>query len=119
MSSKINRSIHRKCCLGQEWHLVGSWITDVQPEFDLPEGVKLTAITRTMGGFLSDWSDIATFKLTGFHGQRNIQVNPFLVTSMGLNEPPLARHENDTWGQRFTQMLTTVEFVIGDLENYF
>jgi hypothetical protein len=100
-------------------HLVGSWITDVQPEFDLPKGVKIASLTRTMGGFLSDWSDVATFKLTGFHGQRNIQVNPFLVTSMGLNEPPPACHENDNWGQRFTQMITTVNFVIGDLENYF
>ena len=100
-------------------HVVGSWITEVQPEFDLPDGVKLTSLSRAMGGFLSDWSDVATFKLTGFHGRRNVQVNPFLVTSMALNEPPPACCENDTWGQRLTQMLATVEFVIGDLENYF
>ena len=100
-------------------HVVGSWITEVQPEFDLPDGVKLDSLTRATGGFLSDWSDVATFKLTGFHGHRNIQVNPFLVTSMALNEPPPACCENDTWGQRLTQMLETVEFVIGDLENYF
>jgi hypothetical protein len=100
-------------------HVVGSWISDAQPKLDLPKGVRLASLTRIMGGFLTDWSDLATFKLIGFRQGMRIEANPFLTTEMALNEPPTACHENDTWGQRLNQMLTTVEFVIGDLESCF
>lgn len=100
-------------------HVVGSWVTDVQPQFDLPSGVRLTMLRRTMGGFLSGWSELATFKLVGFRRGMNVQVNPFLITEAALDEPPTACCESDTWGQRFAQLTATVEFVIRDLGNYF
>jgi hypothetical protein len=100
-------------------HVVGSWVTNVQPEFDLPKGVRVTMLTRTMGGFLGDWSDVATFKLVGFRRDMIVQANPHLTTAMALDEPPPPCHENDTWAQRLTQMLETVGFVIGEFENYF
>ena len=100
-------------------HVVGSWIIDVQPEFELPKGVRLTSLTRKMGGFLNDWSDIAVFRLRGYRPEMNVTANPHLTTAMALDEPPPPCHENDNWGQRLTQMAASVEFVIGDLENYF
>lgn len=101
-------------------HVVGSWIADVQPQFDLPSGVKLTMLRRSMGGFLSGSSEVASFKLVGFRrGMRPVQVNPFLTTTPALDEPPPPCCESDNWGQRFAQLPATVEFVIGDLENYF
>lgn len=101
-------------------HVVGSWVTDVQPQFDLPSGVKLTMLRRNMGGFLNGSSEVATFKLVGFRrGMRPVQVNPFLTTTPALDEPPAPCCESDNWGQRFAQLPETVEFVIRDLENYF
>jgi hypothetical protein len=100
-------------------HVIGSWVSDLQPEFNLPDGVKITLLTRTMGGFLSDWSDVATFRLSGYSSQMVVQVNPHLTTLMALNEPPEPVHENDNWGQRLTQLPASVQFVIEDLEGYF
>jgi hypothetical protein len=100
-------------------HVIGTWVIDLQPEFHLPAGVKLTSLTRMMGGFLSDWNDVATFKLSGYRRGMNVQVNPHVTSHMALDEPPPPCHENDNWGQRFTQMVATVEYVIEDLEGYF
>jgi hypothetical protein len=38
---------------------------------------------------------------------------------MALNEPPPPCHENDTWSQRLTEMLNTVDSIITQLEGYF
>jgi hypothetical protein len=100
-------------------HLFGSWVTDLQPDFDLPDGVKLTVLTRMMGGFLGDWSDVATFKLSGYSPNMAVRVNPHLTTLMALDEPPAPVHENDNWGQRITQLPASVEVVIEELEGYF
>ena len=101
-------------------HVAGCWPMKLHPTFLLPSKVTLVDIKTMEPGLLNEANELATFQLKGFvRGMRPIEVNPNLVTTIGLNEPPLPCHPNDNWDQRFTQMRHAVDSVISAFEKHF
>ena len=92
----------------------------LEPKFSLPPGVTVTSMKVMEPGLLKEENELATFKLKGYvRGMPPIQVNPYLATTIGLDEPPLPCHPSDNWDQRLTQMAVAVNSVISAFENYF
>jgi hypothetical protein len=100
-------------------HVVGAWPYHLDPKFTLPPGVTMDSLTITTLGVLEEGSILATFQLKGFSWGMNIQVNPWLRTQVGLNEPPLPCHASDTFDRRLEEMINAVGSVIAAFERYF
>jgi len=101
-------------------HVAGCWPMKLHPTFLLPPKVTLVDIKTMELGLLNEANELATFQLKGFvRGMRPFEVNPNLVTTIGLNELPIPCHPNDNWDQRFTQMRLAVDSVISAFEKHF
>lgn len=123
MVSSINR------CLGilndlsrkdrhRRLHVVGSLPLTFEPLFSLPKGISVVDVQTKTDGLLEEQAEIATFRLIGFRSGMKIKVNPNMSTNIGCSEPPPACHANDTFAQRLTEIIKTVNSVVVAFENY-
>jgi hypothetical protein len=100
-------------------HIVGAWPYHFDPKFTMPPGVTVDSLTITPPGILEEGSILARFQLKGFSWGMNIQVNPWLRTNVGLNEPPIPCHVSDTFDRRLEEMINAVGTVIAAFQGYF
>jgi len=108
--ARIDR--HRKL------HIVGSAPLQFEPVFTLPAAVSVKDVRITADKLLTEQSEIATFKLVGFRTGMNIQVNPNMTTNIGCTEPPEPCHPNDTFSERLTEILHTVNTIVSAFESH-
>lgn len=124
MTESINRSLgilhelarkdrHRKL------HIVGSWPLDMNPEFNLPDGVTLDSLEILPPSVLREGAIFARFHLTNFIPGTQIPMNPNLRTTIGCDEAPVACHPTDTFGKRLTEMINAVHSVVYAFEQNF
>ena len=100
-------------------HVLGSWAHEVNPEFDLPPGVTVTRIEVMKSGYLERDNVLATFQLSSFIPGMKIRASPKLWTNVGLNEPPVPCHMNDSFDRRLAEMVNAVGSVVSAFEKYF
>jgi hypothetical protein len=124
MTESINRSLgilhelarkdrHRKL------HIVGSWPLDINPKFNLPDGVTLDSLEILPPSVLREGAIFARFHLTNFIPGTQIPVNPNLRTTIGCDEAPVACHPTDTFDKRLTEMINAVHSVVYAFEQNF
>ena len=100
-------------------HVVGSWALRLKPQLILPPGVTISSMTLMEAGYLDDFAELAAFQLRGFVRGMPLQANPYLTTTVGLNEPPAPCHPSDTFDRRIAEMMNAVHSVICMFEEYF
>jgi hypothetical protein len=101
-------------------HVVGSTPVKLDPQMILPPGVTLQWMKTKKTGILRTNDNLAVFKLDGFQRwSHQVQINPYLVTLPGLDEPPPPCCPGDTFPVRLEEMMTAVNSVIFMFEDYF
>jgi hypothetical protein len=98
-------------------HVVGAWASRANPQLRLPPSATLQYLHVTRDGFLDKGREIATFAIEGYRPGINVQGNPDLMIDVAVNENPKPVAENDTLGNRITEMIRAVTFVVWRLEN--
>lgn len=101
-------------------HVAGVTPSKLDPKFTFPHGVKLKSLTVHDPATLQDQTVLASFQLDGFTpNSGEVQVNPFLLTLPGLDEPPIRCDASDTFPMRIQEMMNAVDSVICAFESYF
>ena len=124
MVKNLNRSLallhdlarkdrHRKL------HVVGDWPYHLDPKFTLPPGVTVIRYPSQRPGVLEEGSILARSQLKGSSWGMNMEVNPWLRTNVGRNEPPAPCDVSDTFDRRLEEMINAVGSVIAAFEPYF
>jgi hypothetical protein len=103
----------------RQLHIVGSWPRQVNPIFDLPEGVAVDSVETMAPSVLNEGAVIVRFYLNGFVSGMKFVVNPQMRTSIGCDEPPPPCDPSDTFDNRLTEMLNAVGSVIAAFEQNF
>jgi hypothetical protein len=125
MVSNLNRSLGILNDLARKdrhrtLHVIGAWTHKLAPHFVLPDGVTLSTLDVMPNGYIGNETVLATFQLAGFRqGMTRLQANPMLALGIGIDEPPVPCHANDTFDRRLTEMINAVGSVIEALEKYF
>jgi hypothetical protein len=113
LSELARKDRHRKL------HVVGSWALEIDPQFILPLGVTVTHLEVMKSGILEGDNELAKFQLSGYVRGMHVQVNPYLATTVGLDEPPPRCHHIDTFTERLVQITNAVDWIIGVFESHF
>lgn len=97
-------------------HVVGSWISNVNPWLVVPPGVTVTEFYVANGGLLEHESEVARFRVEPPARVVDVEVNPNLAIDVALREaePPAA--DNDTLSNRLHFMRVWTREVVGALE---
>lgn len=99
-------------------HVVGSMPLRIDPEFQLPPGVRVISVKTDANQLIEVNTVIAKFQLEGFKSGMQLQLNPHLATNIGCSEPPPACCPEDTFPRRLAEMMNAVHSVISAFENY-
>jgi hypothetical protein len=125
---KIIFNINRTLGILNDWarndrhrnlRVVGSWMSDANPMFILPQGCHFSYIFFSNDCFLEDNNVIAEFKINGFRHGMHIDANPDLAIDVSVNEPPIPCVDKDTLGHRIDMMILYVTMIIDTLEETF
>jgi hypothetical protein len=102
----------------RQLHVVASWASSASPKILLPDGASLRYLRVSGDGFLENNSEIARFAIDGFvpEMKRKVKANPDLAIDIAVNEKPKPCADNDTLGQRLTQMIAWVSIIVSTLE---
>lgn len=120
------RNVNRNLGIINDWarkdrhrtlHVVGAWASSANPQLRLPPSATLQHIHVTGEGFLDKEREIATFAIEGYRPGSNVQGNPDLMIDVAVNEDPKPIAETDTLGNRLTEMIGAVAFVVWRLES--
>jgi hypothetical protein len=103
----------------RQLHVVGSSPFEVNPIFDLPEGVAVDSVETMPPSVLNEGTVIVKFHIDGFVSGMKIVCNPQMKTSLGSDEPPPPCDPSDTFDNRLTEMVNAVGLVIAAFEQDF
>jgi hypothetical protein len=100
-------------------HIFGSLPASATPKIRIPEGVSLSYMKVVGSGMLENKSQIAAFKLSGYRRGMKVQANPDLMLEIALDEVPPPCAENDSFGNRITEMVNATYSVVSAIEESF
>jgi len=118
-------NVHRNLAILNDWarkdryralHVMGCWAFGASPKLRLPAGATLKYLRATGDGFLDERRDIATFAIEGYIRGMNVQANPDQMIEIGVKEGPDPEAENDTLGNRLTEMIRATKLIVLELE---
>lgn len=123
-------SPHRSIGILNDWarkdrhrrlHVVGSWASNINPWFTLPEGCELEYVHLVSDGFIHHASNIATFKVSGFRAgmEPKVYANPNLAIDVAVDDAPLSAADNDTLNNRIRMMIIYTKEIIHAFESVF
>jgi|SRR5208283_448329 len=113
LSDWARKDRHRKL------HLVGALPAKASPKLRYPEGVSLVYMKVFGSAMLEHKSQIASFALSGYRRGMKIEANPDVMLDIAIDEIPPPSSENDTFGQRITEMINAVYSVVAAIEDSF
>jgi hypothetical protein len=97
-------------------HVIGSWITKVDPEFRIPRGTRLVNLEVAASGLLERQNEVARFRVEGWSREMEIHANPNLSIDISLDEIPPACSEIDTFGRRLDVITAAVCRIVREFE---
>jgi len=100
-------------------HLFGCLPASASPKLRYPEGVSLMYMRVTGSALLEHESQVAEFALSGYQRGMKIEANPDLMLEIAIDEAPPPCANNDTFGQRITEMINAVYSVVAAIEGSF
>jgi len=98
-------------------HLFATYISEIQPLFNLPTGCSLGAVRLARDGILVAGKPVATFTLAGFVPGMKVQVNPNLAIDIALDKVRRPRATNDTFANRTRAMVFAVKCITRSIED--
>ena len=100
--------------------VIASWVSNKNPSIDvLPPGCSLEWLTVTEDGLLKEEGEVASFKISGWLPEHELEANPNCAIDVALEDggPPL--HDADTLFSRSRMMIACVSEVIRGFEETF
>ena len=99
----------------RQLHVVGSWAADLSPQFRVPAPATISDVICT-NTFLEDKTEIIRFRINGYVPSMKVATNPGLAIDIAVDEIPKPCANNDTLGQRLTEMIAVTAATIQMLE---
>lgn len=121
-------NLHRALGILNDWaridrhrrlHIVGSWASNAEPKFRVPEGTHLAWFMVTYDGFLEHDCEIAAFKIEGWERGMKMEANPDVFIDVAVDEPPTPCADTDTLYNRTRAMAVAVQTVVSSMEKSF
>lgn len=96
--------------------VIASWISNKNPQIDLPAGCSLEWLKVTPDGVLEDEGEVARFKVRGWHPDLELQANPNCAIDVTVEDAAPPADDADTLSARARMMIAIVSEVIRGFE---
>ena len=99
--------------------VIASWISNKNPQFDLPQGCSLQSLEVTPDGLLDPEGEIAVFHVTNWTPGLHLEANPNCAIDVTVEDAPPPVSDEDTMNMRVATMIAVIELVIEGFEKSF